>query len=92
MSLAKKISNEFNQVFAPKVEPVGVTTNDEADMKRQDSPMSLPVPNEETTHVNNTLLETQAREKDSITAKKLLNSDCLNKHAEIVEDQEEKQE
>ena len=54
--------------------------------------MNLPVPVEQTIHVDNTLLETQAREKNTITAKKLLNSDCLNKQGEAIEDQEEKQE
>ena len=92
MALAKKISCDFNQVFAPKVEPSTEPGNQAEELKRQDSPMNLPVTVEQTIHVDNTLLETQAREKNTITAKKLLNSDCLNKQGEAIEDQEEKQE
>ena len=43
---------------------------------------------EKTTHVDNTLLETQAREKNEITSTKLLVSDGLNKQGEASEVQE----
>ena len=88
MALAKKITLDFNEVFAPKITQSPEQEQQvESEIDRQDSPNA--VREEQTTHVDNTLLETQAREKNEITVTKLLVSDSLNKQEEVVQAQEE---
>ena len=89
MALVKKTVQDFNEVFAPKSTTVEQDDyeEDETNLERQNSPLA--VDEAQTTHVNSTLIETQAREKNAITSTGLLNSDSLNKQQSNSDAQEE---